>query len=215
MPPAVRAVRALVVAGLVPSVALGQEGGDFPSRGAYLGVTAMRPDADPQLTGQDGHVALAAGMVWRRSRHLAIDLGVLDTGQKANMPRVERSRTAPAGARNDAHINVDGIFLGVRLFYPLWKLDPYVGGGVGYYASEVSNLGALAHFVLPPDFSKRHDNRIGTHYLVGIEVPLSETARLVVEYRKLMLDANFGPEFGGKTKVGGNMTIVALRSVFR
>jgi len=205
----------LLAAALFPALAFGQEATDFRSRSVYAGMTVMHPDADPQLANQEGHAALIAGMTWRRSRHIGIDLAFFDTGQQANMPRVERSGLAPRGERDDAHINAMGVALGLNLFYPLGKLEPYVGAGLGYYRSEISNVGSIFHVVLPPDFAKRHDDRVGVHYLVGADVALSERTKLCVEYRRLALDANFGPEFGGKTKVGGGMVVVALRAVVR
>ena len=103
---------AIAVCALSPLLALGDESAYVASRGMYLGVTSLRPDADRRLAGQDGHTGLIVGHTWRRSRHLAIDLSVLDTGQQANMPKVERSRAAASGSRMDAHINLTGIALG-------------------------------------------------------------------------------------------------------
>lgn len=204
-----------LVCTLSPPVALGQESAYAPSRGMYFGVTTLHPDSDRQLARQEGHAGLLVGHTWRRSRHLAIDLSVLDTGQQANMPRVERSRTAFPSGRMDAHINITGIAVAAKLIYPLGKLEPYAGAGVGYYASEISSWGSFVHLFLPSDFAKRSDSDLGTHFMVGLDYAISPTARLSLEYRQLSLDANFGPEFGGKTKVGGGMTIVAIRSVFR
>jgi opacity protein-like surface antigen len=206
---------AMAVCAFFPAVVLGQESAYAPSRAMYFGVTSMRPDADRQLTRQDGHGGLIAGHTWRRSRHLAIDLGVLDTGQQANMPRVERSRAASTGSRMDAHINTTGITLGAKLIYPIGKLEPYAGAGVGYYASEISSWGSLVHLFLPSDFAKRSDSDVGTHFMIGLDYAVSPAARLSLEYRQLALDANFGPEFGGNSKVGGGMVIITIRSVVR
>ena len=210
-----RRARALAVCLLLPAVALGQESAFVPSRGMYLGVTSFRPDADRQLARQEGHTGLLVGHTWRRSRHLAIDLSVLDTGQQANMPRVERFPSASSSGRVDAHINVTGIALGAKLIYPIGRFEPYAGAGVGYYASEISSWGTIVHLFLPSDFAKRSDSDVGTHVAIGLDYAISPTARLSLEYRRIALDANFGPEFGGKTKVGGGMTILAIRSVFR
>lgn len=208
-------LRALAPCLLFPAVALGQQSEYVPSRGMYFGVTSLRPDADRRLARQDGHTGLIVGHTWRRSRHLAIDLSVLDTGQQANMPKVERSRAAASGSRRDAQINVTGIALGAKLVYPVGKLEPYAGAGVGYYASEISSWGTIVHLFLPSDFAKRSDSDIGTHLTLGLDYAVSPAALLSLEYRQLSLEANFGPEFGGRTKVGGGMVIVAIRSVMR
>ena len=210
-----KAMLAIALCALSPLVALGQEDAYAPSRGMYLGVTSLRPDADRRLARQDGHTGLLVGHTWRRSHHLAIDLSVLDTGQQANMPRVERSGAAGSGSRMDAHINTIGIALGAKLIYPIGKLEPYAGAGVGYYASEISSWGSIVHLFVPSDFAKRSDSDVGTHFTIGLDYAVSPAALLSLEFRQLSLDANFGPEFGGKTKVGGGMIIVAIRSVIR
>jgi opacity protein-like surface antigen len=210
-----KAVLAIALCALSPLVALGQENAYAPSRGMSLGVTSLRPDADRRLAGQEGHTGLIVGHTWRRSRHVAIDLSVLDTGQQANMPRVERSGAATSGRRMDAHINITGIAVGAKLIYPIGKLEPYAGAGVGYYAAEISSWGSIVHLFLPSDFAKRSDSDVGTHLTLGVDYAVSPTALLSLEYRQLSLEANFGPEFGGKTKVGGGMIIVAIRSVMR
>ena len=38
---------------------------------------------------------------------------------------------------------------------------------------------------------------------------------LGLEYRWLALDANFGPEFGGRTKVGGGVVLIGYRGALR
>jgi opacity protein-like surface antigen len=210
-----KAMLAIVLCGLSPLVALGQESAYVPSRGMYLGVTSLRPDADRRLARQEGHTGLIVGHTWRRSRHLAIDLSVLDTGQQANMPRVERSRAAASGSRMDAHINITGIAVGAKLTYPIGNFEPYAGAGAGYYAAEISSWGSFVHLLLPSDFAKRSDSDVGTHWTLGVDYAISPTALLSLEYRRLSLEANFGPEFGGKTKLGGGMIIVAIRSVVR
>lgn len=206
---------AMALCALFSAVAHGEETAYAPSRGMHFGVTSLSPDADRRLARQEGHAGLIVGPTWRRSRHLAIDLSVLDTGQQTNMPRVERSPTASPSGRMDAHINVTGIALGARLIYPIGKLEPYAGAGVGYYASEISSWGSIVHLFLPSDFAKRSDSDVGTHVIVGLDYAVSPTARISLEYRHLWLDANFGPEFGGTTKVGGGMAIVAIRSMLR
>jgi opacity protein-like surface antigen len=210
-----KALLAIALCALSPLVALGQESAYVPSRGMYLGVTSLRPDADRRLARQDGHTGFIVGHTWRRSRHLAIDLSVLDTGQRANMPRVERSGAAVSGRRMDAHINITGIALGAKLTYPIGKLEPYAGAGAGYYFADISSWGSIVHLFLPSDFAKRSDREVGTHLTLGADYAVSPTAQLSLEYRQLSLDANFGPEFGGKTKVGGEMVIIAIRSVMR
>ena len=204
---------AMAVCAFFPAVVLGQESAYAPSRAMYFGVTSMHPDADRQLTRQDGHGGLIAGHIWRRSRHLAIDLSVLDTGQQANMPRVERSRAASTGSRMDAHINTTGIALGAKLIYPIGELEPYAGAGVGYYASEISSWGSVAHLFLPSDFAKRSDSDVGTHFMIGLDYAVSATSQLSLEYRQLSLDANFGPEFGGRAKVGGGLLVLGYRII--
>lgn len=209
-----RVLATLVLAGLAVQPARGEEPG-FPRTSLHVGVGSMQPEPDRQLTHQDGHVGFAAGVNWRRSRHLALELSLLESGQQAQMPRVERSGTAPPGSRQDAHINVDGLALGIKLIYPIGKLEPYVGAGAGYYVAEISEFGTFSHLVLPSQFAKRQDNAVGTHYMVGVGYALSEATALELEYRRLNLEASFGPEFGGPTRIGGGVATVAFRWMLR
>jgi opacity protein-like surface antigen len=205
-----RVLATLVLAGLAAQPALGEEPG-FPRTRLHVGVTSMQPERDRQLAHQDGHVGLTAGVNWRRSRHLALELSLLETGQQAQMPRVERSGSAPPGSRQDAHINFDGLALGIRLICPIGKLEPYVGAGAGYYVAEISEFGSFSHLVLPSQLAKRQDNDVGTHYMVGVDYALSEATALELEYRRLNLEASFGPEFGGPTRIGGGIVTIAFR----
>ena len=185
------------------------------ARGLYLGAGVMQPQSAPQLSAQDGHGALTAGLSWRYSRHIALELDVLDAGQAADMPQVERSRSGTPGVRQREHINIDGIGIGLHLIYPYGKLEPYVGGGVGYYASEVSDHGTVAHFVLPNEVAKRKDNGVGSYLALGVEYALSPTSALRLEYRWLQLEADFGAEFGGPVKIGGGTALLAFRGAVR
>lgn len=200
----------LSCAAFVSSAAIAGEP-SYAGTSLHLGVGVMQPEADGRLTDQDGHVSFAAGANWRRSRYLAVELIVLETGQSAEMPRVERSGTAPPGSRQRAHINASGIAAGAKLIYPLGRLEPYVGAGFGYYVCDISSYGTLGHLFLPSDFAKRHDSGVGTHYMAGVDLALSDATALELEYRRLDLEASFGPEFGGPTRIGGAIVMVAFR----
>jgi hypothetical protein len=63
---------------------------DGERRGAYFGVSRLRPEADPQLSGQDGKWGFAVGFGRRYSRHVALELELLYTGQEAGMPALLR-----------------------------------------------------------------------------------------------------------------------------
>lgn len=204
------AALALSCAAIASSAAIADDR-SYDGVSLHLGAGLMQPEADRQLADQEGHASFAAGVNWRRSRHLAFELGVLETGQRAEMPRVERSGTAPRGSRQEAHINASGIAAGAKLILPLGRLEPYVGAGLGYYACEISSYGTLGHLFLPSDFAKRHDSRVGTHYMAGVDLALSDATALELEYRRLNLEANFGPEFGGRTRIGGGLVMVAFR----
>jgi len=139
---------------------------------------------------------------------VAFELDVQDTGQEAEMPAFE---PAAPGARQRAHIYVDGIGARIKLFYPAGRLEPFVGLGVGYYRSVISDLGTTSRLFLPSELVKRSDRDVGVQYDAGIDYVVSPRSSLGVEYRWLSLEANFGPEFGGPTRVGGGMLLVTYR----
>ena len=180
-----------------------------PSR--YLGIGRAQPEADPQLTEQRGQWGFAAGATWRYSRHVAFELDVVETGQEADMPVVERSSAGEPGARFRSYINVTGVGGRVKLIYPADRLEPFVGLGIGYYVAEISEYGVPLTLFLPSEFTKRRDNGFGLQFVVGLEYVLSPTSTLGLEYRWLNLEADFGPEFGGPTRVGGGMLLIAHR----
>jgi opacity protein-like surface antigen len=181
---------------------------DAIPRSAYIAVGRAQPQTDPQLSGQDGNWGFAAGMTWRYSRRVAFELDVLDTGQEAEMPAFEHPAT---GARQRAHIYVDGIGARIKFFYPAGRLEPFVGLGFGYYRSEISDLGTTSRLFLPSEFAKRSDREVGIQYVAGLDYVISPRSTLGLEYRWLSLEANFGPEFGGTTRVGGGMLLLTYR----
>lgn len=183
-------------------------------RSLYVGASRLQPQADARLRDQDGHWGLSAGLDWRYSRFAAVELDLVDTGQAADMPAVERSGPGGAGARRREHINIDGIAVGLRLIYPHGRLAPYVGAGIGFYAAELSDYGAPAHLFLPSTVAKRKDDGTGTYLALGIEYVVSPSSALRLEYRWLRLQADFGPEFGGPVKIGGGLPSLAYRSLF-
>jgi opacity protein-like surface antigen len=202
-------------AALLVQSALADETPRSAARSLYIAAGAMQPQADPRLTDQDGHPAFTAGIEWRYSRHVAFALDLLDTGQQADMPALERSRPGTPGARQREHINIGGIALGIRLIYPYGKLEPYLAGGIGYYGSQISDYGTLSHLVLPSSFAKRSDSDAGSHFALGLEYALSPASGLRLEYRRLRLQADFGAEFGGPVKIGGGIALLAYRGALR
>jgi opacity protein-like surface antigen len=176
----------------------------------FLGIQTFHPQASPQLRLQDPHPGWAIGFGWRPWKHVALDLELVETGQEADMPDVSREGAFVAGKRELAHVYSDGIAATVRFVYPIGSFAPYAGAGFGLYRSEVSKLGPSAHLILPPDFSKRSDDGTGTHAVLGIEYAASPQSIWCIEYRRLVLEADFGPGFG-PAKLGGASVRVAYR----
>jgi opacity protein-like surface antigen len=181
-------------------------------RSAYIGISRLQPEADTQLSGQDAKWGFAAGINWRFTRHVALGLELLYTGQEADMPLLQESGSTSSAGRQRAHVYVYGLGGTLKLVYPVGKLQPYVGAGLGYYAAEISEFSSIPNFFLDSRFSERRDSGTGTHFALGLEYALSPTSALRFEYRWLSLQADFGPEFGGATKIGGGMPMLAFRA---
>ncbi len=175
----------------------------------YLSAGAFNPHENSQLRDPNGHYGFALGFGSRHSRHFAWDIEFFGAEQ-----RVDRPFTPPptliATSASRASIETLGLAGNVRLLYPLGRFEPYVGAGIGLYRTELEI--AQGFFFNPVT---RSDTGMGLQLLAGVEYLFGEGGgALGIQYRRLKLDANLGPEIVGNVDVGGDFVFIVFRVSF-
>lgn len=200
---------ALLLAGLAfCAAAAAQE--DVPAKAnLYIGGGNFKPSDDAVLKRRDGEFSFDLGFGWRWSRHLAGEIGWLYYSQEADTP----AALGIVGLGADkASLDSSGFGGLVKLVQPLGPADFFAGAGVGYYKSKLS-----ASTINPLTFQtrtvSRSDDNWGYQYVAGVDLRASPNATWTIQYRRVVLDADFGPGIG-VTKTGGWMWQILLRATF-
>jgi len=184
--------------------------------GVYLGVGSFRPATDDKLTGRSGNASYALGFTWRQSRHFLWEIEYLGYSQDANIP--PSMKPPPMWFTSwDTYATLKTTGYGVVLkgIQPLGPFDFYAGGGVGNYTSKLTVSGVK----LTSPFTAKHvevsksDDSYGTQLVAGVDLHVGRTARLGVQYRKMILNPSFGAEIGSVT-ASGTMWQVTYRAFF-
>ena len=178
----------------------------------YVSSGSFSPDGNPQLRNPSGQYGLALGFGSRHSRNIAWEIEFFDSLQRVDTP----SSIPPAfltTTEGRADIDSYGLAGNVRLIYPLGRFEPYLGGGIGVYRTTLEIQRAFLG-LLSSDI-KKSDTDIGLQLLAGVEYHFGEKGNSVgLQYRKLKLDASFGPEVRGKVNVGGDFIFLTFRWSF-
>ncbi len=177
----------------------------------YFGLGSFKPQSDAKLTGRSGSYSLALGFGSRYSRHIAWEIEYLSYGQDVDTPAGLKKSAPLTSVSDNAHISTWGIGGIAKLVQPIGPFDAYAGAGLGYYSSELKAFKTTLFFI--PDEVKRKDRRFGTQFVAGIDLPYSDMSIWSVQYRKLILNADFGPDIGD-VGVGGSMWQISYRKFF-
>ncbi|HKU46178.1 MAG TPA: outer membrane beta-barrel protein [Burkholderiales bacterium] len=178
-----------------------------PSYNLYLGAGSFKPSDD--AVARDGLFNLDFGFGGRYSRHLAWEVGWVYYYQDTNTP----AALGIQGLGSDKGSLTGSGFGGlVKLVQPVGSADFYVGAGLGYYASELSasTINPLTFQIRSVD---RRDKGWGTQYVAGMDLRASPRFTLGIQYRRVVLDADFGPGIGTIDN-GGGMWQLLFRSTF-
>ena len=177
----------------------------------YLAAGSFNPDGNSQLRNPSGQYGLALGFGSRYSRHVAWEVEFFNHAQRVDTP-FNVPPTFLATTEGRADIESHGLAGNVRLIYPVGRFEPYVGGGIGVYRTT---LEIQRCFVIFCSDIKKSDSDIGLQLLAGMEYHFGERGNSVgLQYRKLKLDASFGPEVRGTVHVGGDFLLVTFRTSF-
>lgn len=202
----------------VTGASAGAEPGMFaPERSGnyywYLGGGGYRPDSNAQLSNQEGRFGIAGGLGYRYSSGLAWEADFLDGFQKLDTP----ATILPAGYGTTLQGTVDqqatlstlGVAATARFIYPLGRLEPYAGGGVGWYDIELRATGQQQG--IPMEFIS-HASGPGWHVLAGADYHLSNRTSLGVEFRLRKIRVDMDNIALGRVEVGGSFVSLLLRS---
>ena len=197
----------LALAGLAFSgAALAQS--DLPAKyNMYLGAGSFQPS--DRAAAREGLFNLDFGFGGRYSRHLAWEVGWVYYYQEIDTP-------AALGIRGlgseEGTLTGEGFGGLVKLMQPVGAADIFVGAGLGSYASEVS-ASRINPLTLKVTTVARTDRSWGTQYVAGIDLRASPRFTWTVQYRRVVLDADFGPGIGVIDN-GGGMWQLLLRGTF-
>lgn len=181
----------------------------------YLGGGAYHPESNAQLSNQEGRFGIVAGLGYRYSRWLAWEAGLLDGYQKMDTP----PGILPAGYGTlfqgtvdpQASLSTSGVTVTARFIYPLGRLEPYAGGGIGIYKIELRATGQQLGF---PTEASYGATELGWHMLAGADVHLTEKTSLGVEFRRCKVSADLGSVVPGRVEAGGDFISLMLRGHF-
>ncbi len=167
-----------------------------PYISAYAGaVIPHDSDADGGEVGFDSGLAIGVkGGYWFTEQN-APYLGLeLDVG--ASFP--DMSEVTPPTTPVDADVTGIGVMVNALLRYPDGNLRPYGGVGLGWVFVDVDD-GTVGG----TPFTGDDDSAFGWQLLAGLDVMISPSASVFVEYRYLSTDVDF--TFGGPG--GGDLSI--------
>lgn len=176
----------------------------------YLFGGSFSPEKDRQLGDENGKLTLGLGFGSRHSQHIAWEIEIPFHYHSVNAPDLSPVFLTLTSGRAD--ISTFGLAGNVRLIYPRDRLEPYLGGGLGLY---YTNLEVTRFVVGFPGSFRTSDINIGLQLLAGVDYFYGEKGRSVgLQYRKLILDASFGSEVPGSVKVGGDALLLNFRWSF-
>jgi hypothetical protein len=201
------------VAAMKPALALDEDPG---KGGFYLSLGSFNPSTDDKLKDRSGNASYALGFAWRQSRHFLWEIDFLGYGQDVQIPPSMKPPPMWFTRWNShATINTTGYGGVVKFIQPLGPFDFYAGGGVGYYSSElkVSGVKMTSPFTFKTVEIAKSDSGYGTQLVAGVDLHTARNQRLGVQYRRMALNPNFGPEIGS-TAAGGAMWQLTYRAFF-
>ncbi len=171
------------------------------------GLGAFEPQSTNHLASQDGQGFGAVGGGYRVSPGFAWGVEVSGFQQRVDTPA---GVSAPAGFRSvdsRARLSVDGVDVNARWIIPFDRWEPWLGGGVGWYQSNLEVRGTS--FFFRDTIAEEKSNDFGAHVMAGFDYWIRPRVALGAEVRFLRLNARFVSLVQGTEHVGG--TFIALR----
>lgn len=206
---ALRCGIALVIASLAFSARATE---DLPARGhLHFGAGSFKPSEDGELRGRDGTFSIDIGFGARHSRRLAWEIGYLYYHQSTDTPAALRAMVAGTGS-DQSGLSVSGLGGLAKLMQPAGPFDFYVGAGLGWYESELSASG-VNFLSFRATSASRSDSSWGSQFVAGVDIRASSSSTWTFQYRRMVVNPNFGPGIG-TVSAGGSMWQIFYRAGF-
>jgi hypothetical protein len=178
---------------------------EAPPKGeVHFGLGNFRPADDHELPRRDGNFSFDLGFDWRHSRHLYYS-------QDADTPLALRSMLGGAGS-DRATLSVSGLGGLLKIMQPVGPFEFYAGAGFGWYASRIS-ASSISILTLQTRTVDRSDDLWGSQLVAGVNLRASPTSAWTIQYKRMVVNPNFGPGIGTVT-AGGTMVQILYRAGF-
>ncbi len=176
-----------------------------------IGLGSFTPDSNSQLSEQHGEYFFPLAIGYRQSATLEWDFDITFAHQTVKTP----STIAPPGQGTffqgtvDARSSIDteGFAGTVRYFFPLGQLEPYVGGGIGFYKTRFTATGQQLGFAMETETSSTD---LGFQFVAGIDIYITHKTAVGIELRNVKVNAGLGNGIGD-IKAGGSSVSMILR----
>ena len=204
----------LALALLAAPPALAQAPGEERVGRPYLygGLGGVDPERNPQLANPSGQLALALGLGYRQSRYLAWEAELAHHSQRVDTPTNLQGPFFFVNVSGRTELFTTGAAASARLIYPGGRFEPYVGGGLGLYRSTLRVPAEV--FGISGSTFEKNDTELGLHVLAGADYHFGQRASVGLQYRKVQVDADFGPEIAGTVKAGAELLLAQFRFAF-
>jgi len=171
---------------------------------------AFNEQTNSQLVNADGQVGLAINGGYRLTPYIALEIDGLFASQNIDTPTTipPSALGTPEGRSSLYGSGVGGL---VKFILPLDRVELYVGGGLGVYATTLlvkgDLLGARTELT-------ENDTDVGYQAVAGVDFFVSRHISLGMEYRRLKLEANLGVLVPGDLDMGGDFFFATVRGHF-
>ena len=158
-------------------------------------------DATMEATGNGYAWGLSFG--YRPIRHLGLEAEFLYF--EGDYEKTSDS-VLPGAADNDVNMASVALSMLLRASYPVWKLRPFVGGGVGFVDSDLYTKNASSGL-----FENVAGGQApGWRAFAGVGLPVQKGWHVDIGWRWIHVSQDFGLSSDVDVNVGGNMLSVAI-----
>ena len=186
---------------------------------AFAGVALFGPEHNEQLQRQRSGLGGIAGGGYRFSPNLSFEVGVLAASQRLDTPA---GAVPPAGTFRTGSLRTrmgtSGVNIGIKFSFPLGRVEPYYGAGVGRYSTRLTTTSEAFSCLQNCDDTGPRLDRLsrdtGYHAVLGADFHLRAKDVLAAEFRYLKLDASFDDIIPGKVRAGGSFLWLGYRRYF-